>query len=53
MRTSATTFQCATNEEVWSAERTLLSEGYHKTSDCYWYKNFENEEGIEAYIERV
>lgn len=53
MRTSRLTFQCATEWEVIKAMTTLKSEGFKMTSDCYWYINFVNDKGEEAYIERV
>jgi hypothetical protein len=34
------TIQYKSNSEMWKLEKELKSQGFVKTSDCFWYQNY-------------
>lgn len=34
------TIQYKSNLEMWKLEKELKSQGFVKTSDCFWYQNY-------------
>lgn len=38
------TIQYSSNLEMWKLDKELKEQGFVKTSDCFWYQNYERGE---------